>query len=42
MSAMQSDIIAALGVAPTINSEEEITRRVQFLVDYLDATGARG
>ena len=42
MSAMQSDIIAALGVAPTINPEEEITRRVQFLVDYLDATGAKG
>ncbi|MDK8880319.1 ammonia-dependent NAD(+) synthetase [Corynebacterium sp. MSK008] len=42
MSAMQSDIITALGVAPTINPEEEITRRVQFLVDYLDATGAKG
>ena len=42
MSAMQSDIIAALGVAPTIDPEEEITRRVQFLVDYLDATGAKG
>ena len=39
---MQSDIIAALGVAPTINPEEEITRRVKFLVDYLDATGAKG
>lgn len=42
MSAMQSDIIAALGVAPTIDPEAEITRRVQFLVDYLDATGAKG
>lgn len=42
MSAMQSDIIAALGVAPTIDPEAETTRRVQFLVDYLDATGAKG
>ena len=42
MSAMQSDIIAALGVAPTIDPDTEITRRVQFLVDYLDATGAKG
>nr|WP_143313375.1 ammonia-dependent NAD(+) synthetase [Corynebacterium afermentans] len=42
MSAMQSDIIAALGVAPTIDPQEEITRRVKFLVDYLDATGAKG
>ena len=39
---MQSDIIAALGVAPTIDPDTEITRRVQFLVDYLDATGAKG
>jgi len=42
MSAMQSDIIATLGVAPTIDPDTEITRRVQFLVDYLDATGAKG
>ena len=42
MSAMQSDIIAALGVAPTINPEEEITRRVQFLVNYLNVSGAKG
>ena len=42
MSAMQSDIIAALGVAPTIDPAAETTRRVQFLVDYLDATGAKG
>ncbi|OFT58553.1 NAD(+) synthase [Corynebacterium sp. HMSC05H05] len=42
MSAMQSDIITALGVAPTIDPDQEITRRVQFLVDYLDATGAKG
>ena len=42
MSAMQSEIIATLGVAPTIDPATEITRRVQFLVDYLDATGAKG
>ncbi len=42
MSAMQSDIIAALGVAPSIDPEAERNRRVQFLVDYLAATGAKG
>ena len=42
MSAMQSDIIAALGVAPRIDPEAERNRRVQFLVDYLAATGAKG
>ena len=42
MSAMQSEIIAALGVAPTIDPATEITRRMQFLVDYLDVTGAKG
>ena len=42
MSAMQSDIIAALGVAPSIDPEAERSRRVQFLVDYLAATGAKG
>lgn len=42
MSAMQSDIIAALGVATSIDPEAERNRRVQFLVDYLAATGAKG
>lgn len=42
MSAMQSDIIAALGVAPSIDPEAERSRRVQFLVDYLAATSAKG
>ncbi|WP_273409096.1 ammonia-dependent NAD(+) synthetase [Corynebacterium ureicelerivorans] len=42
MSAMQSDIIAALGVAPSIDPEAERNRRVQFLVDYLAVTGAKG
>lgn len=39
---MQSEIIAALGVAPTIDPAAEITRRVDFLADYLRATGAKG
>ena len=39
---MQSEIIAALGVAPTIDPAAEIDRRVQFLADYLEATGAKG
>lgn len=42
MSAMQSDIIAALGAAPSIDPEAERNHRVQFLVDYLAATGAKG
>ena len=42
MSVMQSEIIAALGVAPTIDPAAEITRRVDFLADYLRATGAKG
>ena len=41
MSVMQSEIIAALGVAPTIDPAAEITRRVDFLADYLRATGAK-
>ncbi|WP_288873474.1 ammonia-dependent NAD(+) synthetase [uncultured Corynebacterium sp.] len=42
MSAMQSEIIAALGVSPVIDPAAEIDRRVQFLADYLDRTGAKG
>lgn len=42
MSAMQSEIIATLGVSPVIDPATEIERRVQFLVDYLDRTGAQG
>ncbi|OHO34494.1 NAD(+) synthetase [Corynebacterium sp. HMSC034E11] len=42
MSAMQSEIIAALGVSPVIDPAAEIDRRVQFLADYLDHTGAKG
>ena len=42
MSAMQSEIIAALGVSPTIDPAAEVARRVQFLSDYLERTGAKG
>ena len=38
----QAEIIDALGVAPTIDPGAEVERRVQFLADYLDATGAKG
>ena len=41
-SELQSEIIAALGVSPTVDPEAEIERRVAFLADYLDATGAKG
>ena len=39
---LQQDIINALGVRPLIDSEEEVSRRVDFLVDYLAASGATG
>lgn len=42
MSAMQSEIIATLGVSPTIDPAAEVGRRVQFLSDYLERTGAKG
>ena len=42
MRLMQSEIIAALGVAPTIDPAAEIDRRVQFLADYLEVTGTNG
>lgn len=38
----QLKIIAALGSRPEIDPVEEIERRVQFLADYLAATGAKG
>lgn len=41
-SELQSEIIAALGVSPAVDPEAEIERRVAFLADYLDATGAKG
>lgn len=42
MREMQEQIIAELGVKPTIDVEAEIESRIQFLVDYLRATGAKG
>lgn len=40
--ALQAEIIDSLNVQPSIDSASEIERRVQFLVDYLHATGAKG
>ena len=39
---LQQTIIKALDVKPLIDPEEEISRRVDFLADYLATTGARG
>jgi NAD+ synthase len=41
-SALQAHIASALNVKPTIDPAAEIESRVQFLVDYLSATGAKG
>ena len=42
MRELQAHIIEELGVKPTIDPAEEVRKRVQFLVDYLKATGTRG
>ncbi|WP_054952948.1 ammonia-dependent NAD(+) synthetase [Flaviflexus massiliensis] len=42
MGDMQEKIIAELGVKPSINTADEIKSRVQFMVDYLNATGTKG
>lgn len=42
MHALQSQIMADLNVSPTIDPAAEIRRRVDFLVEYLRRTGARG
>ena len=39
---MQQEIIEALEVRPQIDPAAEIESRVQFLIDYLAATGAKG
>ena len=39
---LQQQIAEDLGVQPDIDPQTEIDRRVQFLVDYLVATGAHG
>lgn len=38
----QSEVIASTGVKPEIDPASEVERRVQFLCDYLLATGTRG
>lgn len=42
IGATQQEIIAALGVQPVITPAGEVARRVDFLVDYLEKTGAKG
>lgn len=42
MRELQAAIIAELGVKSSVNPRAEITSRVQFLKDYLRATGAAG
>ncbi len=42
MRELQAQIIAELGVQPQIDPATEIIRRVQFLKDYLRATGTGG
>ncbi|WP_425864992.1 ammonia-dependent NAD(+) synthetase [Arthrobacter sp. TWP1-1] len=42
MRELQAQIIAELGVQPTIDPTVEIARRVGFLKDYLKSTGTKG
>ncbi|WP_280357813.1 ammonia-dependent NAD(+) synthetase [Nocardia otitidiscaviarum] len=42
MGNLRDEIIAELGVAPTIEPKLEVRRRVDFLKDYLRATPAKG
>lgn len=42
MREIQRTIIDALTVKPSIEPADEVERRVRFLADYLDATGAKG
>lgn len=42
MRELQAQIIAELGVQPRIDPAAEVARRVQFLKDYLKATGTKG
>lgn len=39
---LQQEIAQTLGVQPDIDPAAEVERRVQFLVDYLGTTGAKG
>lgn len=42
MRSRQQEIIAEMGVRPEIDPAREVEARVQFLVDYLQTTGAAG
>ncbi|WP_323960038.1 ammonia-dependent NAD(+) synthetase [Arthrobacter sp. JZ12] len=42
MRELQAQIIEEMGVRPTIDPAEEIRRRVDFLKDYVRATGTKG
>lgn len=42
MGNLREQIIAELGVAPSIEPKQEVRRRVDFLKDYLRATPAKG
>ena len=42
MRELQKAIIEEMGVKPEIDPEQEVTRRVDFLADYLKVTGAKG
>ena len=42
MRELQSRIVQEMGVQPQIDPEDEVRRRVQFLVDYAKATGTAG
>lgn len=42
MRELQKKIIDEMGVQPTIDPAAEVERRVQFLVDYVLATGTKG
>jgi NAD+ synthase len=41
-TALQAQIIAELGVQPTVDAAQEVRRRTDFLKDYLRSTPARG
>lgn len=38
---LHAQIVAELGVRPTINPAEEVERRVQFIANYMQTTGVR-
>ena len=45
MRELQAQIIREMGVKPNMTEEqarEEVERRIQFICDYLEATGSRG